>query len=221
MSDISKKNMNTFTDNNAPQNTLPDEDGTVQASGLDDEGGAVQASGFDGEGGTVQVAGFDGETSAVPQDNDNGADDSSAPLGTVFSEDDAADFHSREFLFSDSFTVSEVRRKAVSLQKGKLLRLYPKMLLYCALLMLPPLIVYIVSLLRIDSHTPAAAAAYVIAVLFPLVLGGPLSLGLVKGFIEISRGENDIRMKSLFYAFKDQHFFRDVYKRQPFSSSIG
>ena len=101
MSDISKKNMNTFTDNNAPQNTLPDEYGAVQASG------------------------FNGETGAVPQDNDNGADDSSAPPGTVFSEDDAADFQSREFLFSDSFTVSEVRRKAVSLQKGKLLRLYP------------------------------------------------------------------------------------------------
>ena len=189
---ISQENTQIVPDENMPTDNPPDEGGSVSPD-------------------SRQAAADVSVSSDVTASSDIAASaEVSASVEVIASaESDAvADFQSREFIFGNPFTVSEVRRRAVSLQKGKLLRLYPKMLLCSALLMLPPLIVYAVSIFRIGRNTPAAIAADILAVLFPLVLGGPLSLGLARGFIGISRGQDGIEARSLFYAFKDQHFFR-------------
>ena len=189
---MSQNNTQNVSDKSMPTDHSPGEDGSV----LPDNGQAA-----DDVAASADIA----ASADVAASADIAA---SANVALSAESDAVADFQSREFIFVKPFTVSEVRRRAVSLQKGKLLRLYPKMLLCSALLMLPPLIVYAVSIFRIGRNTPAAIAADILAVLFPLVLGGPLSLGLARGFIGISRGQDGIKTRSLFYAFKDQHFFR-------------
>lgn len=114
-----------------------------------------------------------------------------------------------EIVFTSDFTVSEVRKRAVKAQKKNLMKSFPKALLYSVLLMLPPLLLFILGMTKTSSSSAAARAIEVIACLVPLVFGGPLFMGILSGSMDISRGR-DFKTGTLFFAFKDNWFFKAV-----------
>lgn len=114
-----------------------------------------------------------------------------------------------EIVFTSDFTVSDVRKRAVKAQKKNLMKSFPKALLYSALLMLPPLLLFILGMTKTSSSSAAAKAIEVIACLVPLIFGGPLFMGILRGSMDISRGRG-FKTGTLFFAFKDNWFFKAV-----------
>lgn len=114
-----------------------------------------------------------------------------------------------EIEFDAGFCLSEVRARGVQAQKHNLLRAWPKVLLACAILMLPPLLLMILGITRFSDAPAAGRAIEVMASLVPLILGGPVMMGLTAGAMHISRGEK-FRTGTLFFAFRDNWFFKAV-----------
>ncbi|MGN1349717.1 MAG: DUF975 family protein [Anaerovoracaceae bacterium] len=114
-----------------------------------------------------------------------------------------------EIEFNGSFRLSEVRARGVQAQKHNLLRAWPKVLFACAILMLPPLLLMVLGVARFSDAPAAGRAIEVIASLVPLILGGPVMMGLTAGAMHISRGEK-FRTGTLFFAFRDNWFFKAV-----------
>lgn len=110
-----------------------------------------------------------------------------------------------EIVFTSDFTASEVRKKAVAAQKKKLLNGYPKALLYSVLMTIPTMLVFIFGMSRLSAGSAAGKAIEIIALLLPVLFGGPLMFGLIGGCMDISRG-GKFTIKRLFFAFKDSWF---------------
>lgn len=114
-----------------------------------------------------------------------------------------------EIVFTSDFTVSDVIKHALKAQKHNLLKSFPKALLYCVLLMIPPLLLFILGMSKLGSSAAAGRAIEVIALLVPVVFGGPLFMGIMGGAMEISRGRA-FKTGRLFFAFKDSWFLKAV-----------
>ena len=114
-----------------------------------------------------------------------------------------------EIVFTSDFTVSDVIKHALKAQKHNLLKSFPKALLYCALLMMPPLLLVILGMSKLGSSVAAGRAIEVIALLVPVVFGGPLFMGIMGGAMEISRGRA-FKTGRLFFAFRDSWFLKAV-----------
>lgn len=114
-----------------------------------------------------------------------------------------------EIVFTSDFTVSDVIRRALKAQKHNLLKSFPKALLYCVLLMIPPLLLFILGMSKLGSSAAAGRAIEVIALLVPIVFGGPLFMGIMGGAMEITRGRA-FRTGKLFFAFRDSWFLKAV-----------
>ena len=114
-----------------------------------------------------------------------------------------------EIVFTSDFTVSDVIKRALKAQKHNLLKSFPKALLYCVLLMIPPLLLFILGMSKLGSSAAAGRAIEVIALLVPVVFGGPLFMGIMGGAMEISRGRA-FKTGRLFFAFKDSWFLKAV-----------
>lgn len=110
-----------------------------------------------------------------------------------------------EIVFTSDFTASEVRKKAVAAQKKKLANGYPKALLYSVLMTIPTLLVFIFGMSRMSAGSAAGRAIEIIALLLPVLFGGPLMFGLIGGCMDIARG-GKFTVKRLFFAFKDSWF---------------
>lgn len=104
-------------------------------------------------------------------------------------------------------SVPELRKEARELSQSRR-GLFPKVLLLNALLVLPSLALYAVSVLNFTSDSISYIFFQIAAVLLPVILGGPFALGLSSGFLGLSRGEGKIRTASLFYGLKDRYFPR-------------
>ncbi len=76
-----------------------------------------------------------------------------------------------EIVFTSDFTVSDVIKHALKAQKHNLLKSFPKALLYCVLLMMPPLLLVILGMSKLGSSVAAGRAIEVIALLVPVVFG--------------------------------------------------
>ena len=116
---------------------------------------------------------------------------------------------SAEIVFTSDFTVSDVIKHALKAQKHNLLKSFPKALLYCVLLMIPPLLLFILGMSKLGSNAAAGRAIEVIALLVPVVFGGPLFMGIMGGAMEISRGRA-FKTGRLFFAFRDSWFLKAV-----------
>ncbi|MDD7734146.1 MAG: DUF975 family protein [Anaerovoracaceae bacterium] len=116
---------------------------------------------------------------------------------------------SAEIVFTSDFTVSDVIKHALKAQKHNLLKSFPKALLYCVLLMMPPLLLVILGMSKLGSSVAAGRAIEVIALLVPVVFGGPLFMGIMGGAMEISRGRT-FKTGRLFFAFRDSWFLKAV-----------
>ena len=114
-----------------------------------------------------------------------------------------------EIVFTSDFTVSDVIKHALKAQKHNLLKSFPKALLYCVLLMIPPLLLFILGMSKLGSSAAAGRAIEVIALLVPVVFGGPLFMGIMGGAMEISRGRA-FKTGRLFFAFRDSWFLKAV-----------
>ena len=114
-----------------------------------------------------------------------------------------------EIVFTSDFTVSDVIKRALKAQKHNLLKSFPKALLYCVLLMIPPLLLFILGMSKLGSSAAAGRAIEVIALLVPVVFGGPLFMGIMGGAMEISRGRA-FKTGRLFFAFRDSWFLKAV-----------
>ena len=114
-----------------------------------------------------------------------------------------------EIVFTSDFTVSDVIKHALKAQKHNLLKSFPKALLYCVLLMIPPLLLVILGMSKLGSSVAAGRAIEIIALLVPIVFGGPLFMGIMGGAMEISRGRA-FKTGRLFFAFKDSWFLKAV-----------
>ena len=114
-----------------------------------------------------------------------------------------------EIVFTSDFTVSDVIKHALKAQKHNLLKSFPKALLYCVLLMMPPLLLVILGMSKLGSSVAAGRAIEVIALLVPVVFGGPLFMGIMGGAMEISRGRT-FKTGRLFFAFRDSWFLKAV-----------
>ena len=114
-----------------------------------------------------------------------------------------------EIVFTSDFTVSDVIKHALKAQKHNLLKSFPKALLYCVLLMIPPLLLFILGMSKLSSSAAAGRAIEIIALLVPIVFGGPLFMGIMGGAMEISRGRA-FKTGRLFFAFKDSWFLKAV-----------
>ena len=114
-----------------------------------------------------------------------------------------------EIVFTSDFTVSDVIKHALKAQKHNLLKSFPKALLYCVLLMMPPLLLVILGMSKLGSSVAAGRAIEVIALLVPVVFGGPLFMGIMGGAMEISRGRA-FKTGRLFFAFRDSWFLKAV-----------
>ena len=123
--------------------------------------------------------------------------------------DTGADVQPAEIVFTSDFTVSDVIRRALKAQKHNLLKSFPKALLYCVLLMIPPLLLVILGMSKLSSSAAAGRAIEVIALLVPIVFGGPLFMGIMGGSMEISRGRT-FKTGKLFFAFRDSWFLKAV-----------
>ncbi|MCI6711498.1 MAG: DUF975 family protein [Firmicutes bacterium] len=116
---------------------------------------------------------------------------------------------SAEIVFTSDFTVSDVIKHALKAQKHNLLKSFPKALLYCVLLMMPPLLLVILGMSKLGSSVAAGRAIEIIALLVPIVFGGPLFMGIMGGAMEISRGRA-FKTGRLFFAFRDSWFLKAV-----------
>ena len=114
-----------------------------------------------------------------------------------------------EIVFTSDFTVSDVIKHALKAQKHNLLKSFPKALLYCVLLMIPPLLLFILGMSKLGSSAAAGRAIEVIALLVPVVFGGPLFMGIMGGAMEISR-VRAYKTGRLFFAFRDSWFLKAV-----------
>ena len=114
-----------------------------------------------------------------------------------------------EIVFTSDFTVSDVIKHALKAQKHNLLKSFPKALLYCVLLMIPPLLLFILGMSKLSSSAAAGRAIEIIALLVPIVFGGPLFMGIMGGAMEISRGRA-FKTGKLFFAFRDSWFLKAV-----------
>ncbi len=114
-----------------------------------------------------------------------------------------------EIVFTSDFTVSDVIKHALKAQKHNLLKSFPKALLYCVLLMMPPLLLVILGMSKLGSSVAAGRAIEIIALLVPIVFGGPLFMGIMGGAMEISRGRT-FKTGRLFFAFRDSWFLKAV-----------
>ena len=114
-----------------------------------------------------------------------------------------------EIVFTSDFTVSDVIKHALKAQKHNLLKSFPKALLYCVLLMIPPLLLVILGMSKLGSSVAAGRAIEIIALLVPIVFGGPLFMGIMGGAMEISRGRA-FKTGRLFFAFTDSWFLKAV-----------
>lgn len=114
-----------------------------------------------------------------------------------------------EIVFTSDFTVSDVIKHALKAQKHNLLKSFPKALLYCVLLMIPPLLLFILGMSKLGSSVAAGRAIEIIALLVPIVFGGPLFMGIMGGAMEISRGRA-FKTRRLFFAFRDSWFLKAV-----------
>ena len=114
-----------------------------------------------------------------------------------------------EIVFTSDFTVSDVIKRALKAQKHNLLKSFPKALLYCVLLMIPPLLLVILGMSKLGSSVAAGRAIEIIALLVPIVFGGPLFMGIMGGAMEISRGRA-FKTGRLFFAFTDSWFLKAV-----------
>lgn len=114
-----------------------------------------------------------------------------------------------EIVFTSDFTVSDVIKHALKAQKHNLLKSFPKALLYCVLLMMPPLLLVILGMSKLGSSVAAGRAIEIIALLVPIVFGGPLFMGIMGGAMEISRGRA-FKTGRLFFAFRDSWFLKAV-----------
>lgn len=114
-----------------------------------------------------------------------------------------------EIVFTSDFTVSDVIKHALKAQKHNLLKSFPKALLYCVLLMIPPLLLFILGMSKLGSSAAAGRAIEVIALLVPVVFGGPLFMGIMGGAMDISRGRA-FKTGRLFFAFRDSWFLKAV-----------
>ena len=114
-----------------------------------------------------------------------------------------------EIVFTSDFTVSDVIKHALKAQKHNLLKSFPKALLYCVLLMMPPLLLVILGMSKLGSSVAAGRAIEVIALLVPVVFGGPLFMGIMGGAMDISRGRA-FKTGRLFFAFRDSWFLKAV-----------
>ena len=114
-----------------------------------------------------------------------------------------------EIVFTSDFTVSDVIKRALKAQKHNLLKSFPKALLYCVLLMIPPLLLFILGMSKLGSSAAAGRAIEIIALLVPIVFGGPLFMGIMGGAMEISRGRA-FKTGRLFFAFTDSWFLKAV-----------
>ena len=114
-----------------------------------------------------------------------------------------------EIVFTSDFTVSDVIKHALKAQKHNLLKSFPKALLYCVLLMIPPLLLFILGMSKLSSSAAAGRAIEIIALLVPIVFGGPLFMGIMGGAMEISRGRA-FKTGRLFFAFRDSWFLKAV-----------
>ena len=63
-----------------------------------------------------------------------------------------------EIVFTSDFTVSDVIKHALKAQKHNLLKSFPKALLYCVLLMIPPLLLVILGMSKLGSSAAAGRA---------------------------------------------------------------
>ena len=114
-----------------------------------------------------------------------------------------------EIVFTSDFTVSDVIKHALKAQKHNLLKSFPKALLYCVLLMMPPLLLVILGMSKLGSSVAAGRAIEIIALLVPIVFGGPLFMGIMGGAMDISRGRA-FKTGRLFFAFRDSWFLKAV-----------
>ena len=123
-------------------------------------------------------------------------------FSTVF---DAVPDEKPEINFIRDFTVSDIKNRAKAAQKGNLLKTTPKALLYMVCMMIPTLLIFILGSFKLGSSAVAGRAIEVIAVLFPVVFGGPLTIGFLTGILNICRGEK-FKVKNLFSLFADARF---------------
>lgn len=144
-------------------------------------------------------------TDAPVTENESDASDSPDLPDDMTEAAEDAEAAAAEIVFTLDFTASEVRKKAVAAQKKKLLNGYPKALLYSVLMTIPTMLVFIFGMSRLSAGSAAGKAIEIIALLLPVLFGGPLMFGLIGGCMDISRGEK-FTIKRLFFAFKDSWF---------------
>jgi len=115
-----------------------------------------------------------------------------------------------EIYFDPDFNVSDVRKRAISSQKKKLLRAFPHMLLFAAIKFIPPVLLYILAVTKRDDAPTAALAIELMAfIVWPVLIWGPLSLGFTAGCLDIVRG-SAFTFKRLFMAFRDKWLFKAI-----------
>ena len=143
------------------------------------------------------------ETEEVPAAVEVAEED---PAEEAVSEDETS-AEQPEPVFTSDFTVGDVRKRAKVAQKGHVLKTTPKALLYMICMMIPTMLVYILGSFKMGTATWAGRAIEIIAVLIPVVFGGPLTLGFISGIMHICRGEK-FKVKDLFSLFTDARFAR-------------